>query len=63
MLLRELPHLVLDGAAVAARAVGAQEAIIAVAADDHAEPAQPGAALHERRDAAGHTIPGLSCSR
>ena len=30
VLLRELPHLVLDGAAVAARAVGARDAIIAV---------------------------------
>ena len=29
--MRELPHLVIDGAAVAARAVGAREAIIVVA--------------------------------
>jgi NADH:ubiquinone oxidoreductase subunit F (NADH-binding) len=29
LLLRELPHLVLDGAAIAARAVGADEAIVA----------------------------------
>jgi NADH:ubiquinone oxidoreductase subunit F (NADH-binding) len=34
MLMRELPHLVLDGAAVAARAVGSTRAIIAVADDD-----------------------------
>jgi NADH:ubiquinone oxidoreductase subunit F (NADH-binding) len=33
-LLREAPHLVLDGAAVAARAVGASEAIIAVSEAD-----------------------------
>ncbi len=34
VLLRELPHLVLDGAAVAARAVGAREALIAVPESD-----------------------------
>ena len=33
-LLRELPHLVLDGAAVAARAVGAREAIVVVSGED-----------------------------
>jgi NADH:ubiquinone oxidoreductase subunit F (NADH-binding) len=33
-LLRELPHLVLDGAAIAARAVGAHEAIIALSEND-----------------------------
>ena len=33
-LLREAPHLVLDGAAVAAHAVGARDAIVAVASDD-----------------------------
>src|SRR5581483_2629994 len=33
-LLRRVPHLVLDGAAVAARAVGAGEAIIAIADHD-----------------------------
>jgi NADH:ubiquinone oxidoreductase subunit F (NADH-binding) len=34
MLLRELPHLVLDGAALAARAVGAREAIVVVSRED-----------------------------
>jgi len=34
VLLREAPHLVLDGVAVAAAAVGAREAIVAVAQDD-----------------------------
>jgi NADH:ubiquinone oxidoreductase subunit F (NADH-binding) len=33
-LLRELPHLVLDGAAVAARAVGARDAIVVVSDED-----------------------------
>jgi len=33
-LLRELPHLVLDGAAIAARAIGAREAIIALSEND-----------------------------
>ncbi len=33
-LLRELPHLVLDGAAVAARALGARDAIVAVSKED-----------------------------
>jgi NADH:ubiquinone oxidoreductase subunit F (NADH-binding) len=33
-LLREVPHLVLDGAAVAARAVGARDAIVVIAGED-----------------------------
>ena len=33
-LLRELPHLVLDGAAVAARAIGARDAIVVVSGED-----------------------------
>ncbi len=33
-LLRELPHLILDGAAVAAHAVGAREAIVVVSGED-----------------------------
>ena len=37
LLLTELPHLVLDGAAVAARAVGADTAIIAFAESDEAD--------------------------
>ncbi|MGA9857671.1 MAG: NADH-ubiquinone oxidoreductase-F iron-sulfur binding region domain-containing protein [Solirubrobacteraceae bacterium] len=51
MLMRELPHLVLDGAAVAARAVGAREAIIAVAADDDRSLDSLEFALDERRAA------------
>ncbi|HEY6355654.1 MAG TPA: hypothetical protein VIY30_14290, partial [Burkholderiaceae bacterium] len=34
LLLSELPHLVLDGAAVAARAVGARQAIVGLPGDD-----------------------------
>ena len=33
-LLREVPHLVLDGVAIAARAVGAREAVIAISEHD-----------------------------
>ena len=43
VLLRELPHLVLDGAAAAARAVGAGEAIIAVSEGDDRGRAERGA--------------------
>lgn len=51
VLMRELPHLVLDGAAVAARAVDAKEAIIAVADDDDRSRRSLRLALHERRNA------------
>jgi NADH:ubiquinone oxidoreductase subunit F (NADH-binding) len=52
LLLSEVPHLVLDGAAVAARAVGAREAIVAFpdAGDDAVERALV-AAVEERRRA------------
>ncbi len=48
-LLRALPHLVLDGAALAARAVGAEEAIVAVGAGAVRERAVVAAAIAERR--------------
>ena len=51
VLLRELPHLVLDGAAVAARAIGAGEAIIAVSESDNRGARSVARALRERRDA------------
>jgi NADH:ubiquinone oxidoreductase subunit F (NADH-binding) len=47
-LLREAPHLVLDGTAVAARAVGAREAIVAVSASDQRGIQSLQLALHER---------------
>ena len=43
VLLREVPHLVLDGAAIAAHAVGAREAIIAISRARRPRRAQPGA--------------------
>ena len=49
-LLREVPHLVLDGAAVAARAVGAKQAILAVSEADTRGRHALAAALHERRE-------------
>jgi NADH:ubiquinone oxidoreductase subunit F (NADH-binding) len=55
MLLREAPHLVLDGAALAARAVGAGEAIIAISERDFRSADSLEAALRER-DAA--RLPG-----
>jgi len=51
MLLRELPHLVLDGSAIAARAIGASEAIIAVAESDERSVASLERAMGERWDA------------
>jgi NADH:ubiquinone oxidoreductase subunit F (NADH-binding) len=51
LLLTELPHHVLDGAAVAARAVGADTAIIAFAASDEALARGLGRAVDERRRA------------
>ena len=51
VLLRELPHLVIDGAAVAARAVGAGEAIIAVPLDHGRTVESLQLALRERTQA------------
>ncbi len=51
VLLRELPHLVLDGAAVAARAIGAGEAIIAVSELDERSAHSLDRAVAERRAA------------
>src|SRR5690242_14707967 len=48
-LLRELPHLVLDGAAVAARAVGARDAIVVVSAEDERSIRSLHHALRDRR--------------
>ncbi|HUA71008.1 MAG TPA: NADH-ubiquinone oxidoreductase-F iron-sulfur binding region domain-containing protein [Solirubrobacteraceae bacterium] len=56
-LLREVPHLVLDGAAAAARAVGAREAIVAVATDDERSIHNLGMALRERTGARMKTDP------
>jgi NADH:ubiquinone oxidoreductase subunit F (NADH-binding) len=47
-LLREAPHLVLDGAAVAARAVDARDAIVVVSADDERSVRSLGVALRDR---------------
>ena len=47
-LLRESPHLVLDGAAVAARAVDAQHAIVVVSAEDERSVRSLGVALRHR---------------
>jgi NADH:ubiquinone oxidoreductase subunit F (NADH-binding) len=49
VLLREAPHLVLDGAALAARAVGASRAILAVSLADERGARALSAALEERR--------------
>jgi NADH:ubiquinone oxidoreductase subunit F (NADH-binding) len=49
-LVRLVPHLVLDGAAAAAAALGAREVIVAVARRAEAERASLVAALKERRD-------------
>ncbi len=51
VLLREVPHLVLDGAALAARAVGASTALIAVCEEDRRGASGISQALQERRDA------------
>lgn len=51
LLMRELPHLVLDGAAIAARAVGADEAIIAFEAPNLDARSSLELALDERRAA------------
>jgi NADH:ubiquinone oxidoreductase subunit F (NADH-binding) len=49
-LVRLVPHLVLDGAAAAAAAIGAREAIVAIARSAAAERQSLTAALKERRD-------------
>ena len=51
VLLRELPHLLLDGAAVATRAVGARKAIIVLPGSDDRSVQSLHAALRERRQA------------
>ncbi|HZE04046.1 MAG TPA: hypothetical protein VE127_02410, partial [Solirubrobacteraceae bacterium] len=51
VLLRELPHLVLDGAAAAARAVGAREAIITLEGEDDRSVRSLELALNERHRA------------
>ena len=48
MLLRELPHLVLDGVAVAARAVGAEEAVVTFAEADQRSARSLERAVRER---------------
>ena len=49
VLLREVPHLVLDGAAVAARAVGAREAIVALQRNDARSMGALRLAMRDRR--------------
>jgi len=51
LLLRELPHLVLDGAALAARAVGAEEVVVAFEERNGDARDSLERALHERRRA------------
>jgi NADH:ubiquinone oxidoreductase subunit F (NADH-binding) len=51
VLLRELPHLVLDGAALAARAIGADDAIIAFSETNERTAKSLVRALRERREA------------
>ena len=51
VLLRDLPHLVLDGAAIAARAVGAREAIVALPRGDERSVSSLQRALRDRQDA------------
>lgn len=60
VLLRELPHLVLDGAAVAATAVGAREAIIAVPEGDDRSIRSLERAIDERARARLRGEPRLS---
>jgi len=50
-LMRELPHLVLDGAAVAARAVGARDAIVVVSHEDTPSVRSLELALRDRANA------------
>ena len=62
-LLRELPHLVLDGAAVAARATGARDAIVVVSAEDDRSMRSLHLAVHDRAAAGLDGDPRFSCSR
>ena len=59
VLLRELPHLVLDGAAIAARAVGAGRAIIALSERDNRGATSLALAVRERREAGLRGDPGF----
>lgn len=58
-LVRLVPHLVLDGAAAAASALGAREVIVAVARNAKAERAAVVAALKERRDAVSWSVASI----
>ena len=60
VLLRELPHLVLDGAAFAARAVGAKAAIVAVSDADERSIGSLERAIDERSSARLRDEPRLS---
>jgi NADH:ubiquinone oxidoreductase subunit F (NADH-binding) len=53
-LLETLPHLVLDGAALAARAIGAEEAIVCVCESAGVAQERASAAIAEREHLAGH---------
>jgi len=53
-LLETLPHLVLDGAALAARAIGAEEAIVCVCESAGVAQEHASAAIAEREHLAGH---------
>jgi NADH:ubiquinone oxidoreductase subunit F (NADH-binding) len=56
MLLREAPHLVLDGAALAARAIGAEEVIVATEGPNEAGRMSLERALRQRREARVDTV-------
>lgn len=56
LLLEELPHLVLDGAVLAAEAVGAAEAIVCVKDDGGPALARVAAAVEERAGAGGDPV-------
>ena len=62
VLLREAPHLVLDGAAVAARAVGARQAIVAISSEDERGLRSLDTALRQRRAARLRTDPRFELS-
>jgi len=58
-LLRTSPHLVLDGAAAVAAAIGARDVIIAIGRRAKTEAAIITAALRERRDPVGWQVTGI----